>query len=524
MLDALPVTVRNRMGYAGFTSMSTAPARRFPGTEPLQAKVEILRRDACRRVDPDRRAALGQFLTPPDLARLMARMFGPFPDRMRLLDAGAGVGTLFAAVIAESCARDRRPQAVRAVAHEIDPRLAGYLRAAMALCRSEASIHGIAFDGEIVPGDFIQQSVDDLARRPNGCFTHAIVNPPYKKLAVRSEARLAARSAGIEASNLYTAFVGLSIKLLAPGGELVAIVPRSFCNGPYFRPFRDLLFATMSVRRIHVFGSRSLAFSDDRVLQENVIIHSVKGTQRPTVIVSSSAGPDCHDGAARIVPFDRIVRPEDPDRFLRIAHDAIGARGADLFSRFSCSLAQLGLRVSTGRVVAYRVKDLLRSDLDANTGPLIHTAHLSNGALAWPKAGKKPNALLACPATVGLWMPSGVYVIVKRLSSKEEKRRIAAAVFDPALVAAPRVAFENHLNVVHANGGMDLCLARGLVAFLRSTMVDAHFRQASGHTQVNATDLRNMKYPSAAALRDLGAQIGAARPSQEDLDRLVDGL
>jgi adenine-specific DNA-methyltransferase len=504
--------------------VSTARARRFRSTGPLLAKVEILRLDACRRVDPDRRAELGQFLTPPDLAGLMARMFGPFPERVRILDAGAGVGTLFAAVVAESCARDGRPTAVDAVAHEIDPTLGGYLRAAMAMCRCEASIHGIAFDGEIVLGDFIQRSVDDLARFPGGCFTHAILNPPYKKLAVRSEARLAARSAGIEASNLYTAFVGLSIKLLAPGAELVAIVPRSFCNGPYFRPFRDLLFATMSIRRIHVFESRSLAFSDNRVLQENVIIHAVKGKQRPTVIVSSSAGPDCHDGAARIVPFDRIVRPEDPDRFLRIAHDAFGPRAADPFSRFTCSLADLGLRVSTGRVVAYRVKDFLRGDPDEKTGPLIHSAHVSNGAVAWPKSGKKPNALVDCHETAGLWMPSAAYVIVKRLSSKEERRRIAAGVFDPALVAAPRIAFENHLNVVHANGGMDLDLARGLVAFLRSTVVDTHFRQLSGHTQVNATDLRNMKYPSAAALRDLGTRVGATHPSQEDLDRLVDAL
>jgi len=35
-----------------------------------------------------------------------------------------------------------------------------------------------------------------------------------------------------ETSNLYTAFLAIAIKLLEPGGELVAITPRSFCNGP----------------------------------------------------------------------------------------------------------------------------------------------------------------------------------------------------------------------------------------------------------------------------------------------------
>ena len=69
-------------------------------------------------------------------------------------------------------------------------------------------------------------------------FNAAIVNPPYRKIRSSSAARLWLRSAGIETSNLYTGFVALIIKLLATDGQLVAITPRSFCNGPYFKPFR----------------------------------------------------------------------------------------------------------------------------------------------------------------------------------------------------------------------------------------------------------------------------------------------
>ena len=50
-------------------------------------------------------------------------------------------------------------------------------------------------------------------------------------------------------------------------------------------------------------------------------------------------------------------------------------------------------------------------------------------------------------------------------------------------------------------------LAKGLSAFLNSSFVDSYFRQFSGHTQVNATDLRKLNYPPADALERLGGRI-----------------
>ncbi|MEJ7713502.1 MAG: hypothetical protein WKF84_27575 [Pyrinomonadaceae bacterium] len=66
-------------------------------------------------------------------------------------------------------------------------------------------------------------------------FTHAILNPPYRKINSSSDTRLYLRAVGIETSNLYTAFLALTTRLLTSGGQLVAITPRSFCNGSYFR-------------------------------------------------------------------------------------------------------------------------------------------------------------------------------------------------------------------------------------------------------------------------------------------------
>jgi len=59
----------------------------------LSRKVDSYRLEASRKLDPQRRSALGQFMTPEPVARFMASLFGDWSgNEMRLLDAGAGVG------------------------------------------------------------------------------------------------------------------------------------------------------------------------------------------------------------------------------------------------------------------------------------------------------------------------------------------------------------------------------------------------------------------------------------------------
>ncbi|MCC7105456.1 MAG: hypothetical protein IT307_09965, partial [Chloroflexi bacterium] len=50
---------------------------------------------------------------------------------------------------------------------------------------------------------------------------------------------------------------------------------------------------------------------------------------------------------------------------------------------------------------------------------------------------------------------------------------------------------------------------------------DAFFRQFNGHTQVNATDLRSLRYPTREQLEQLGSRIGSPFPDQEELDQHV---
>jgi adenine-specific DNA-methyltransferase len=498
--------------------------------DSLLPMVEAARCEATQHLDPRRRVTMGQFLTPASLARFMAGMFEPDKPVLRVLDPGAGVGSLAAAFVDEMCRRPRRPEAIALTTYEIDPLLAGYLRATLDLCREASEEAGIRFEGRVILDDFLEAGArtlaDDLFADGSGeGFDCAILNPPYRKIRTESRERKWLRAIGLETSNLYAGFLTVTAKLLAPGGEMVAITPRSFCNGPYFEPFRRFFLREMRFRRVHVFEARDRAFAEDAVLQENIVFRAEKRRDaRTKVLVSSSRDSDEPGLHLRTMDHDDLVRPGDPHVFIHIVPDG----GDDLIRQkrgnLEASLAELGLTVSTGRVVDFRARDFLRAHPGPDTVPLIYPCHFRDGFVEWPSGQtRKPNALAFGPRTGDLTVPAGSYVLVKRFSAKEERRRVVAAVYDPARVRADLVAFENHLNYYHLDGaGMPATVARGLAAFLNSTLVDSYFRHFSGHTQVNAADLRSLRYPGWEKLATLGSRIGKSFPSQDQLDHLVE--
>ncbi len=498
--------------------------------DALSERVESLRLAASDGVDSRHKASLGQYFTPAPIARRMASMLRYRGSSVHILDAGAGIGSLFAACVAELCARDTRPAGIHVVAYECDQRLAPYLAQTFRLCEELCGQHDMRFTGELRQGDFLRGAVDMLngnvfspaALVPFDC---AILNPPYRKIQTQSEQRMLLRHLGIETSNLYSGFVAAAVRLLAQHGELVAITPRSFCNGPYFKSFRRFFLERMTLDQLHLFASRQETFRDDAILQENVILHATKQDVPPTnVLITTGTGSSLAPTTRRLTPYRQVIDPLDPELFIRIVADEDGAAITARMDALDHSLDQLGLAVSTGRVVAFRSRDSLRQDPEPGTVPLIYPAHFVGGRLCWPKPGmKKPNALIHDDRTQALLVPNERYVLVKRLSAKEEKRRVVAVVYDGARIPGSAVGFENHLNYFHREGGgLDLALARGLAAFLNSTLVDAYFRQFNGHTQVNATDLRSIRYPAAGQLRALGAGPDIEILSQDGLDTRIE--
>lgn len=495
----------------------------------IAASKQLNDEHALGRNAENRQHELGQFLTPHQVADFMASLFEARWQEWNLLDAGAGHGALSAALVSRLSGLRHKPRRISITAYELDDALMQPLRATLHNCRQECERVGIQFSSTVLNEDFIAVATPwvrgDLFSPPRSRFNAAIVNPPYRKIRSDSSTRILLRSAGIETSNLYTGFVALITKLLAGRGELVAITPRSFCNGPYFKPFRTDFLETMSLRRLHVFESRASAFSRDGVLQENIIFRAVKDSAKPNnVIISSSSGVPGGIVTEREVAYRDVISPDDPEQFIHLAEDEAHDSARAIMSQLSATLAQVGVSVSTGRVVDFRAKEFLRQLPGHDTAPLIYPCHFNGGFVHWPKeTARKPNAIVSNEQTRELLVPAGVYVLVKRFTAKEEKKRIVACIYDPQRIHAPLVGFENHLNYFHVNGhGLPMTLAKGLAAFLNSTVVDVYFRQFNGHTQVNATDLRNLNYPPRVELESLGRRVTDPSLPQAQLDALVE--
>jgi hypothetical protein len=374
--------------------------------------IHILDREGAR-TEPlcTRKSALGQFMTPAPVARFMASLFPESTlKNCHLLDAGAGLGALSAAFLDRwASTGEFKFQTGEIEAYEID----GLLRP-----RLEETLAGYAerlpVSYRVCSDDFIHAAA--LQTLGSQRFTHAILNPPYKKINSASDHRLILRQAGIETVNLYSAFVALALALMKTRGQLVAIIPRSFCNGPYYRPFREFLLHRAALHHVHLFASRTQAFREDNVLQENVIIRVERGGVQSDVTISNSTDESFADLVTHKQPFDRIVFPDDTERFIHVP-TSLGHNAIELSEGLRFTLSDIKVAVSTGPVVDFRLQDHIREKPTRDTAPLLYPGHFSGHNTQWPKDGIKRGNAIKLNSETRKWLyPNGFYTIVRRFS------------------------------------------------------------------------------------------------------------
>ena len=440
------------------------------------------------------RSGRGQFATPSQAARTMASLVEPAADELRVVDPGAGAGALMLALVAAAVEfGGLKRLSVDLV--ETDRHALRLLETAVQAARLVAKAHGLSLVTRIVDHDFC-----DTAHWASGrSFDAAILNPPYMKLGASDPCReLVRRHHGIDCPNLYAAFLAVAVALLRDGGQLVAITPRSFANGLYFTDFRRQLTEAASFRRVILFDRRDRVFSSSSVLQETVVFSMFKTAPGEGDLVRVETWSDHLSGPQEVhdVPPDDVVSTNDPHRFINLPGRPEVMRAAERVAALPADLQSLGLTVSTGPVVDFRCRDFLTAAHADGSVPLIYPANVKQAGVEWPLNVRKPQGFKVAPQTLRWLFPNGHYVLTRRFTAKEERRRVVACVYAP-VDGYDLVAFENHVNVVHrGRGPLERSEAEALADFLNSELVDTYFRMFSGSTQVNATDLRRLRVPA----------------------------
>ncbi len=338
------------------------------------------------------------------------------------------------------------------------------------------------------------------------------MNPPYFKINGDSAHAKLLPTVVCGQPNIYALFLTAACGHLKAQGKLVAITPRSFCSGLYFREFRRWFFQRMTLSRVHLFESRTETFKESNVLQESVITVSERLGQRlPRVEITRSFGRDfTGDLDAETLPSNVVIDDSSANMWVRIPESSADTEILRQVDAWPQRFSDLGLRISTGPVVAFRATKFLRKDADEpGTVPLYSVHNVRPFLTVWPLATNgKPTAFRLCAESRKFVLPTRNYVFLRRFSAKEERRRLTASCFFATHQRAPFIAVENHLNYVyHRARELTDDEVYGLAALFNSTMLDRYFRSISGNTQVNATEVRTMPLPDLEVVARIGRQV-----------------
>jgi adenine-specific DNA-methyltransferase len=461
---------------------------------------------------------LGQFMTPPAIARFMAQRLTATlnQSQVRILEPAAGAGILAAAVLDELLLKSEPPERIDLVLCELDSRLIPTLEALSERVREACQRLNIEFHCQIQNCDFLLSPVALSADPIDGLVV--IANPPYFKLS-KDDPRTIAHSYAVHGQpNIYGLFMAACARLVASGGRWCFITPRSWMNGAYFASVRRTVFQNLRPDSLHAFESRKDHFEEDAVLQEAVITWATgKAEIDPgqRVIVTRSQGiSDLHEGGVQALEIERFIG-DDEHRMLALPTSVV-----DPFEAWTDTLSSLGLKVSTGPVVAFRAVEHIRETSGVGTVPLLWMQHVTHNRISWP-IHKKREHINACSGSAWMLVPNSPMVVLRRFSPKEDQRRVTAAAY-LAQLPGDAIGLENHLNYIYRPGGeMSTSEVKGIASFLNSRLVDIHFRARAGSTQVNAFELRNLTFPTRIQLEMIGDRIGPDF-SLADIDNVVE--
>ena len=474
-----------------------------------------------KTVSKTERKKIGQFFTPVQIAEYMGSLLHIRTETISILDPGAGSGILSAAILDTLLKNDGLKQ-VNIDLYENNIDIIPLLKTNLNYMKKAAIENDVLLNYNIIEENFIMANQFAWTGLiPNNKYDIVISNPPYKKINKNNPESSAMKDIVYGQPNLYFLFMAMGAHLLKENGEFIYIVPRSFSSGLYFTAFRNYFLSTMQITNLHLFTSReSIGGSNDRILQETVILRAIKSQESNDLIrITESFGENCFVIANQYYADYNVCVKKDSNYFLYFPACEEDVNVLDYVNKWPANLSKLGYKMKTGIVVDFRETEWLCTEQNGKTIPLLWAYNFNNHRIKFPvEVDGKPQYLINIPETKRLQMGIGNYVLLKRFTSKEEKKRLQCALlFDNDFPMHESISTENHLNYISKiNGEMSKEEMYGLFVILNSSYLDRFFRILNGSTQVNANEINSIPFP---ALNDI-IRIGKNAVSCTDLTQL----
>lgn len=479
----------------------------------------------------------GQFFTPHETAKFMANLYTSEETILKILDPGCGTCILSCALIESIVSNNKRIKEIILEVYESDLEILNYTNIALNYLKNWLNQFNIKFNSHIHSGDFILENKDCFQTGlsffnfpKNEIFDIVILNPPYFKISKIDKRAVTAKIILNGHPNIYSIFLMTAAKLLKSEGKLIAIVPRSFSSGNYFKEFRKLFFKEILLERIHLFGSRREAFSRDKILQETLIFKGKKGIpngKNPKVFLTHSRGiKDINDVQGKEFKLNELIDLKSSEKILHLPFDKIENDIIKIFKSWKGNLKEYDIKISTGPVVTFRAINFLY-ELNQNGNDMVPLFQLYNTlpmSFEWPVSKKgKAQYIKMSQQSKSLLIPNKDYIFLRRFSAKDDKSRLVASPYFAGLVNTEFIGVENHLNYIYRqNGALEKSEILGLSALLNSRLFDTYFRTFNGNINVSATEIREIPLPPLNDIKQIGNHLlQKINLTKSDIDKIV---
>ena len=456
---------------------------------------------------------IGQFITPTNIADFMSQRLinniSSNKKEINILDPGAGTG-LLGITLANNLFTINENISIDLTCCEIDKDVNDVLKKNLQDFKINADKAGLSFNYKIITSNYILTSI------PPRSFDLVIANPPYKKLRKDSFEASIMSHVVYGAPNLYGLFWAKSADELKDNGLSCFIMPRSWMSGLYFEKLRQFMLKFGSIVEIHTFKDRNNIFGNAKVLQELVIVVFAKKAIQKIHYYTHENITELNTNRQITVPKQLVIVGKK-QRILILSNKQ-SLQTLKWANKLDSFFKDDDLKMKTGITVAFRNKKDISNIAKDGFVPLFYSANIVDHNITQEI---KENRFVR-KTNKALLQKNQEYIFVKRFSSKEEKRRLHTGYYDPQQFPTLNfISTDNKINFVQSD---NKALLRGAFIVLSSTQFDNYYRLLSGNTQVNSSEINDMKFPNASTLCTIGSLYSPQQLislSQKQIDTIV---